>query len=227
MTRLRHDVEAQEREDVMRVLVMAARKGGAGKTTLAASLAVAAVQAGETVALVDMDDQGSLGDWYARRQDQTAEAVLEYDRDGTGSLRDRLARIRSSGRASLVLVDTPGRFDETVRDALRQADLCLLPSRPSILDVQGTERTADELKALGRRFAFVVNSVDSRSLPRAVDAAEALAQLGPIYPEWIAQRADHLDAITLGLGVSEWKPRSPAADEIRSLWAWVRARMGE
>ena len=54
----------------MRVLTMAARKGGAGKTTLATSLAVAAVQAGEVVVAIDLDPQGSLREWSERREAQ-------------------------------------------------------------------------------------------------------------------------------------------------------------
>ena len=46
----------------MPTIVLAARKGGVGKTTLSASFAVVAAQAeaGPTVALVDLDPQGSL-----------------------------------------------------------------------------------------------------------------------------------------------------------------------
>ena len=41
----------------------------------------------------------------------------------------------------------------------------------------------------------------------------------------IAQRADHLDAIALGLGVTEYQPAGKAADEIRQLWVWAKKRM--
>ena len=52
----------------MHVLTLASQKGGSGKTSLAASLAVAAAEAGETVAAVDTDPQGSLAAWGRRRQ---------------------------------------------------------------------------------------------------------------------------------------------------------------
>ena len=51
----------------MRVLVFTTQKGGAGKTTLAASLAVAAVSDGESVHAIDIDPQGSLYSWGQRR----------------------------------------------------------------------------------------------------------------------------------------------------------------
>jgi len=51
----------------MRTLVLTTQKGGAGKTTLAASLAVAAQQDGERVLAADIDPQGSLWSWSQRR----------------------------------------------------------------------------------------------------------------------------------------------------------------
>ena len=51
----------------MRALALTTQKGGAGKTTLAASLAVAAHQDGEQVLAIDVDPQGSLWSWSQRR----------------------------------------------------------------------------------------------------------------------------------------------------------------
>ena len=59
-------------------VTIAQRKGGVGKTTLAAHLAVAWAQdPNRSVALLDLDPQGSLGEWFERR-----EARLGEDRTG-------------------------------------------------------------------------------------------------------------------------------------------------
>ena len=53
----------------MQTIVLASQKGGAGKTTLAAHLAVAAEEAGVRPAvLIDTDPQGSLAAWWNARQ---------------------------------------------------------------------------------------------------------------------------------------------------------------
>ena len=207
----------------MRVLTMAAQKGGAGKTTLATSLAVAAVQAGGQVVAVDLDPQGSLKGWCERRE---AAGVRFLDTKAAG-LPDALRRIRAAGEASLVVVDTAGVIGPDVTIALQHADLCLLPVRPSLLDVTATRATAERLDVLRRRYAFVLNQVQASAFARVEDAAEALVEIGPLYPGSIALRTDHLDAMTLGLGVTEWRPKGAAAEEIAELWTWVRARLEE
>ena len=56
----------------MQVIVLASQKGGAGKTTLAAHLAVAAEAAGDGPAvLIDTDPQGSLSAWWNVRDAET------------------------------------------------------------------------------------------------------------------------------------------------------------
>ncbi|GJE02211.1 MULTISPECIES: ParA family protein [Methylobacterium] len=204
----------------MHVLTIAAQKGGSGKTTLAASLAVAAAQAGEIVVGIDIDRQGSLSAWGSRRlQTRTDITFRPVEAAGLLALIDR---IRAHGRATLCIVDTPGVFGDEVITALQAATLCLLPVRPSILDVDATRRTAQALHDLNQRHAFVLTQVQAASLGRARDAAEALVELGEVSPQVIGLRTDHLDAVLLGQGVTEWRPSGAAAKEISSLWDWLR-----
>lgn len=205
----------------MRVLTMAARKGGAGKTTLATSLAVAAAQDGEIVVAVDLDPQGSMREWSERRE---AKDIVFRPVEASG-LDDLLKRLRDHGRTTLVVIDTPGEFGPTVTVALRQSDLTLLPVRPSLLDVTATKRTAEALDVLGRRYAFVLSQVQGSSQGRAEEAAQALVEIGPLFPGYVALRTDHLDAMMTGQGVTEWRPKGSAADEIRALWTWTRAKL--
>jgi len=56
----------------MRVIAVVSRKGGAGKTTLTAHLAVAAEASGHgPVAVIDTDPQDGLAGWWNARQTQT------------------------------------------------------------------------------------------------------------------------------------------------------------
>ena len=55
----------------MQTLALVTAKGGSGKTTLAASMGVAAMQAGERVYLVILDPQGSLLNWESAGRKRT------------------------------------------------------------------------------------------------------------------------------------------------------------
>ncbi len=207
----------------MRVLTLAAQKGGAGKTSLATSLAVAAVQSGEVVVAIDLDPQGSLREWSERRE---ANDIVFRPVEASG-LDDLLTRLRDHGRTTLAIVDTPGAFGPDVVVALRQTDLALLPVRPSLLDVTATRRTANALDVLSRRYAFVLSQVQGSASARAEEAAQALVQIGPLFPGYVSLRTDHLDAMMTGEGVTEYRPRGPAADEIRALWSWTKKKLEE
>ncbi len=60
---------------------------------------------------------------------------------------------------------------------------------------------------------------------RLEDAGRALSLLGVLAAPPIVHRADHVDAMGLGLGVTELQPEGKAAEEIRALWRWVRRRL--
>jgi chromosome partitioning protein len=207
----------------MRVLVFTTQKGGAGKSTLAASLAVAAAQDGETVHVLDIDPQASLANWGQRRPGGAAVIVTRAD---AADLRRELQRARLAG-ASLAIVDTPGLFGASVTVALHDADLCLMPVKPSILDIEASGPTVEQLRRLGRPFAFVLNQCNPTSANRTLDAATALVRAGALAPSMLATRSDFLDAMTGGEGVTEVNPRGKAAQEVVLLWAWIRSKLEE
>jgi chromosome partitioning protein len=54
----------------MKVLTVANRKGGAGKSTCAAHLASEAVRSGLKTILIDMDPQKTLEMWWGKRDEE-------------------------------------------------------------------------------------------------------------------------------------------------------------
>ena len=206
----------------MRILTMASQKGGSGKTSLAASLAVAAVEDGEMVAAIDTDPQGSLSAWGRRRQ---AEGITVEATDAA-KVRQAIGRAKSAG-ATLAIVDTPGIFGAGVAVALQDADFVLVPVKPSILDVEAARPTVEQLQTLRKPFGLVLNQCLASSQGRTLDAATALVRSGTLAPCMVALRADFLDAMTSGQGVTETAPRGKAASEVRLLWAWIKGQMGD
>lgn len=209
---------------IVRTVALVTQKGGAGKTTLAASLAVAAVEAGEKVIALDLDPQASLSAWG---EDRAAEqpAVDAIDGDKLGRLPAILAALDKGGY-TLVILDCPGIASTATNTAIKAADLCLVPARPTRIDIRATKPTVEALMSLKRPYAFVLNQCPPQPRSsRANEAAAGLSMLGVLAEPMVSTRADYQDAVAAGQGVTEYAPQGKAAEEARQLWAWVNRRM--
>jgi chromosome partitioning protein len=122
-----------------------------------------------------------------------------------------------------VFIDTPGVDSPGTLSAIRAADLCIIPCRPTPADLRAFRPTLAAIYRLEKTFSFVLNQTPPRSY-RIRDAADGLAVLGVLPDVNIVMRNDHQDAIGLGKGVTEHNPKGQAAEEIRRLWAWIERR---
>ena len=211
----------------MHTIVLATQKGGSGKSTLAIGLALAAIQAGHTVRLIETDSQGTLSNWQGRRA--YAEPIVEpiYV---AAEIEQRLRSLSQSG-VTLTIIDTAGGWSDACRGAMAAADLCLIPARPSPADIEAAAPTLAAVRESGKPFAFVLNQVQARSARMKAAAgslgerAVALKIANVLALPAIALRNDQQDALGLGLGVTEYAPGGKSAEEIRGLWQWVWARV--
>ena len=214
----------------MRTISFLTQKGGAGKTTLAASLAVAAAGAGERVIALDFDPQASLTRWGQRREAKNASNKVmiepfEVERlPRLGAVIEGLAGVGFT----LAIFDTPGADSNSIRMVAESTDLCLLPARPTRLDVEATAATFRAVHLAKRKAAFVLNQCPAtyRSA-RAGEAAKDLVRLGVLAEPMLSARIDFQDAIAAGLGVTEYAGDGKAAQEIEALWSWIYAQFKE
>ncbi len=206
----------------MHAIAFVTQKGGAGKSTLAACLGVAAQEAGERVFLIDMDPQGSLLGWGQSRGAETP----TVDTITPAKLEAALATLARNGY-TLAIIDTAGADTAAAAAAMRAANLCLIPARPTAFDIRATEKTRDAIKTLGREYAFILNQCPPgpRS-SRANDGARALELMGDLVAPMIASRVDYQAAAVSGQGVTELNPQGKAAEEMRALWTSVKRRLG-
>ena len=210
----------------MHTIVLATQKGGSGKSTLAIGLAVAAMQDGHTVRLIETDPQGSISNWRRRRS--AAEPIVESI-NNTGEISLRLQTFDRDG-VSLTIIDTAGTVNALTAAAIRAADLCLIPARPSPADIEATAATLGVVRASDKPFAFVLNQTAFRGRRIHTAAAKlgdeaALDLSGILALPYIVMRNDHQDALGAGLAVCEHAPAGKSADEIRDLWHWVENKL--
>lgn len=206
-----------------RIVTFAQQKGGSGKTTLALNLACAALEGGWTVALLDADPQGSLGQWFMQRRERGDPGMgfATASAWGVAYECEKLARDHH-----LVVVDTPPKIDADLRPALRASDLVVVPVATSHLDLWATEGVLDLARRERRDSLVVLNRVP----PRARMIEEVVSALGSLGAEravtLVGNRVAFADATGRGLSVLESDRRGKAAAETRALWGEVQARLG-
>lgn len=200
----------------MRIIVVANQKGGAGKTTLCRNLAVAA---GDDVALIDRDPQGSLTSWWNRREAETPALVPV-----TGSLGDTVVALRDAG-AKLVFIDTPPAANANLAGIIALADFVLIPVRPTPDDLDAVGPTLDLIEAARKPFGFVLSQAKART-KLALEAVPELAQHGRVAPVVIYDRIDYPTAALSGRAVTEIGD-SLAAAEIRQLLTYVMTQIAK
>jgi chromosome partitioning protein len=205
-----------------KVFTVAQQKGGAGKSTLAAHLAIALALKKKSVALVDIDPQQSLGAWYeAREKTFGAEATGLSFEAVTGWRAAKTVETLARSH-DIVIIDSPPHADTDAKLAVRAADLVLIPAQPSPLDVWATLPTV-ELAAKEKAKALLILN---RVLPRANLTAQMITKLGG-YPVKAAKatlgnRVAFADAMASGRTALETKASSQAAKEVRALAAELR-----
>jgi chromosome partitioning protein len=202
----------------MKTIVINSQKGGSGKTTICAHLAVEAERAGDgPVFLIDTDPQGTLSTWHEHREaevPQRVEVPLENLAEGLAVLKDR--------KASYCFIDTaPTRTDENVA-LFRMADLVLVPIRPSPSDLWAAAATVSLLKEADIPFLFILTQAKANASITA-QAAAALSHHGPVAETFIADRVPYAAAMTDGRTALELSAKGPAAIETTALWKNIKA----
>ena len=204
----------------MQVITIAMQKGGVGKSTLARSLAVAAVQDGLSVLIVDMDAQQSVSQWAERRNTDTPVVVFSTENE----LPKKLAQAKEA--ADLVIIDTPPARSTEAPAAVEIADLVLIPTTPDIEPLEQMPRTLRLCRGFSRPVFAVINMANPTGPAEAAYTREVIDAMGAATaPVVLHRRKAHRDASASGQTVQEIDPGSKAAEEVGALWSWLRSQL--
>ncbi len=146
----------------MQTILVANPKGGSGKTTLATNIAGWLAGKRQRVVLEDRDPQQSSAFWLARRP-ALFPAILAAS--GATSAKD----LKAEGVQWRVIDSAAGLHGDELRDAVRTADVMLIPVSPSVFDMAATARFLQqiaEFKAVKQgelALGLVGMRVDSRT----------------------------------------------------------------
>jgi len=205
----------------MAVVVIAGRKGGIGKSTIAGNLAAEFAALGQTVAALDADPQHSLAAWAEQGEGMLSQCVEKVPHGSADELR---GKVRTAQKAvDIVLVDTPPGMHDVAYQAMLLADLVLLPCGPSPLDLFPLKealglalKARAERRSKKPRIRFVPSKVlKNTNLGRGLTSS--LEEMGKKVLPGIGQRVVVAEAVTSGLTVREYAPGSTAQEEFEHL----------
>lgn len=204
------------------VVAVVSQKGGSGKTTLAIHLATRAAQAGHEACVVDTDPQATAAAWSDWRGDFLPVVITAPPA--------RLGRTIDSARKNgvdFIVIDTPPHADAAAREAIKAADIVLIPTKPRAFDLHALEPIAD-LVEFAKKPAFVVlNGVPSGATVLSKDAKKTAKTMGlDLCPVELGDRAAFHRSSAKGETASEVDPGGKAAKEIEKVWKWLNKKFG-
>ena len=206
-----------------KIITIAQQKGGAGKTTLAAQLAIVWALQGKRLAVLDIDPQGSLAAWAELRRARLGDAALGFDFAALSGWRATEWVERRAREADIVILDSAPHAELEARIALRAASLVVVPLQPSPLDLWSAATTFRLARDEGREVLAVLNRVPARSSLTETVAGQLAREGVPLAAAALGSRVAFAQAMAQGKGVVETAPSAAAAAEITALAAEIAA----
>ena len=195
-----------------KIICVANRKGGVGKTTLATNLAVALNNKGKSI-LIDADEQQSAFKWANQRDD--IECITIHS--------DLLEKLEQLDKEyEYILIDVAGRDSTIFREALLVSDTLIVPTQPSLLDLEVLDYMQEKIttakKTNENLKAYVLINRAAVRTTELKDAIEFIAEFDQfkLLKTVLFERKQFRDAIVESKSVTEMNA-SKAKDELNQL----------
>jgi chromosome partitioning protein len=207
----------------MRTIVINSQKGGSGKTTLSALLAVEAGRAGDGPAwIIDTDEQGTLSKWHEFREAETPERADVL----FANLAAELPSIGTKHGGAVCFIDTAPTISDQTRKIIELADLVIIPVQPSPFDAWAVGDTVAIVKKAAKPFLFVMTKANAQANITAQTIA-GLSHHGPVASAFLPNRVAYAAAMKGGTTAPELSPGGKEAAEVAALWKEVKSQFPE
>ena len=202
------------------IVALSGQKGGVGKSTTAVCLAVAALERGSRVLLVDADPQGTVRTWgeIAVERGQLVPTVVAM-----GAAMHKPGQLRAVAAAyDMTFIDCPPRHGDVQRSALMVADVVALPCGPSAADAWALTASLDvvnEARAMrDELLACVLITRKQRRTALGAGARKVLEASGlPVLETELGYRIAYQEALAAGRGITTHCARDAGTREVFQL----------
>lgn len=205
------------------IITVAQQKGGAGKSTLAAHIAVYFSSLGKKTALLDIDPQGTLTHWYRVREqrDDLPEDDIMCSAISGWRVQSELRAVRH--KYDIIVVDSSPHAQTETKTAIREADAVVIPTQPSPADLWATQTVIDAAEKEKVPCIILLNRVAANANITQVIAD----RLPPEYllKETLGNRVAYAGAMMDGKTVFETGASSPASNDMRSVCEAIARRL--
>jgi chromosome partitioning protein len=197
-----------------KILTIANRKGGAGKSTCAAHIAIEATKRNLKTILIDLDPQKTLESWWKKRVDENPYLT---DISTPQDIESEMENLNKHD-FDLCIIDTPGDTSINAAAGIKVADLVLIPSKPTAPDLQAIGRTIGSIQTAKKEYVFLVTQAISRTklVPQAI---AVLSEFGAVVPSVMINRVAYANAMNAGTSAAE--EDKAAKEEIEALWNFI------
>jgi chromosome partitioning protein len=188
------------------ILVVAALKGGVGKTTTSVYLAAIAAAARHPVTLIDADPQASTAEWIEASPDERLKEVEVVEAPSDRLLTRAMDRV--DGEEVAIIDSAPGQ-EQRLMKALERANVAVVPIRVGGVETTAAEAVLDLMpKKVPSGLVICSARTYTRDYQESVDEwTEAGVSVWGTIPERVA----------IAAGPSEWLSED-GIEAYRSAW---------
>ena len=198
------------------IISLVNQKGGVGKTTAAINIAAGLKRKNHKVMFIDTDPQGSATQWHA------VEGNNAFDILHRPEPVNRIEIEELSQNCDYLVIDAPPALGDISKSVLAVSDLPIIPLSPSALDIwscRGTIEMIEEVRP--ENPDMKVKLLINRKIPGTRVGREARSSLEvfniEVFDSALCQRVAYIDAMSCGVSVMQYAPKSKAAEEIEHL----------
>ena len=197
-----------------KIIAFANQKGGSGKTTLSANLAVLWANSEYKVAVIDADAQKSLSFWLEARKKYYGDEPMGIDQFffDPRNLNDDLKKIKR--KYDFIIIDSPPSITFETIQIVKNSDAIYVPVQPSPLDLMATIPFLNIAKQERKNTTVILNRV----MPRAKLTEAMIIRLryagAKIARSRISGKIIYAETFIVGRGVVDISVTSDASKEI-------------